>query len=264
MLIVTADDYGRERAATDAILLCGTARRISAASTMVFMTDSARAASTAADSSVEFGLHLNFTEPLSEAATPGPLRRDHDRVRTFLARHRLAPILYNPALRQSFRALVEAQREEFERLYRRPPAFYNGHHHMHLCSNVVLGGLLPARSCVRNSFTFDAGEKSLFNRLYRGALSRWIRARHVSTDAFFSIAPIEDLDRLRRLIRRAETQDVEIETHPEDASESAFLMSPRYEALVAGARLGGFGDLSTRGAASTRPPARISGPGPSA
>ncbi|HPW19592.1 MAG TPA: ChbG/HpnK family deacetylase [Vicinamibacterales bacterium] len=264
MLIVTADDYGRDRRATDAILRCGAAGRITAASAMVFMGDSTRAASLAGGSSIEFGLHLNFTEPLDEAGAPASLRRDHTRTRAYLTRRRLAPALYSPRLRRAFASLVEAQRGEFERLYGRSPAFFNGHHHMHLCSNVLLEGLMPPGACVRNSFTFEAGEKSLFNRAYRGLVSRWVRARYTSTDAFFSIAPIGDLDRLRRLVRRSEHEAVELETHPEDPSESAFLLGSVYAELLASARSGGFRDLPLRGAAARTPTERRARPEPRA
>ena len=202
MLIVTADDYGRERLATDSILLCGSKGRITSASAMVFMQDSERAAVLAGDSPVEFGLHLNFTEPLDGTGVPDSIRQHLTRARSFLRLHRLAPVFFNPRLQTSFRILFEAQRDEFERRFKTQPRFYNGHHHMHLCANVLLGGLIPETSCIRSPFTFEAGEKSVPNRLYRGMLRRWIGARYTSTDSFYSVEPAHDLERLRLLIDR--------------------------------------------------------------
>jgi len=247
MLIVTADDYGKERTATDCILLCGSRSRITSASAMVFMQDSERAAALARDSPIEFGLHLNFTEPLNGASAPGPLRLHHDRVRRFLTLHKLAPVFYNLQLQQSFRILFKAQCAEYERLYHVPPLFYNGHHHMHLCANVLLGGLMPRSSRIRNSFTFEAGEKGVFNRAYREILRRWIRARYTSTDSFHSIEPAHDLGRLRRLIERSHAEVVEIETHPESPAEASLLLGDRYGELLADAQLGRFRDVVKRG-----------------
>ena len=256
MLILTADDYGRSVEATDRIFQCGANGRLTSASAMVFMRDSARAAARAADSALEFGLHLNFTEPMDDAAAPAALRGHHDRVRSFLTARRLAPALYAPRLAESFDALVDAQRAEYERLYGTAPAFYNGHHHMHLCTNVLVGGLLPRSSPVRTAFTFEPGEKSLLNRLYRRALQRWVRGRHASTDAFYSIEPIHDVCRLSRLVRAAAADHVEIEVHPERIEESRFLLGDSFAECLKDAVLGSFGSLvraEPGGAGTDRP-----------
>ena len=44
MLIITADDYGKDERTTDNILKCAEERRITSMSAMVFMNDSERAA----------------------------------------------------------------------------------------------------------------------------------------------------------------------------------------------------------------------------
>jgi predicted glycoside hydrolase/deacetylase ChbG (UPF0249 family) len=210
---------------------------------MVFMRDSERAAALAGDSAIEFGLHLNFTEALDGADVPAAVRYHHDRVRRFLRLHKLAPVVFNPGLQRSFRIVVETQREEYERLYQAPPGFYNGHHHMHLCTNVLAGGLMPRYSRIRNTFTFAPGEKKLFNRAYRAVLRRWIEAHYISTDSFFSIAPADDLSRLRSLIQRSHTEVVELETHPDDAAEATLLNGMPFAELLQGVQLGTFGDI---------------------
>lgn len=70
MLIITADDLGRDRVATDACLECHRQKRITSASIMVFMKDSERAADLAAKENLETGLHLNFVLPYDAPGVP--------------------------------------------------------------------------------------------------------------------------------------------------------------------------------------------------
>ena len=72
MLIVNADDWGRDRLTTDRILDCVTAGAVSAVSAMVFAEDSERAAALALDRSIDVGLHLNFTSPFTAAGRTAP------------------------------------------------------------------------------------------------------------------------------------------------------------------------------------------------
>jgi predicted glycoside hydrolase/deacetylase ChbG (UPF0249 family) len=243
MLIVTADDYGADRLSTDAILSCAAGGRITSASAMVFMRDSERAAGLAAGSAVEFGLHLNFTEAFDGPAVPEVVRRHHDRVRRYLGIHTFAPVVFHPGLHGSFRVVFEAQCEEYHRLYNAPPRFYNGHHHMHLCTNVLLAGLIPRSSRIRNTFTFGPGQKGAINRVYRSALRRWIAARYTSTDSFFSVAPADDLCRLGSLAQRSHGEVVELETHPDNGVESALLNGTAFGELLKSVRLGTFSEI---------------------
>src|SRR4051794_1033769 len=103
MLIVNADDLGRSPVATDRIMTCFAAGRIAAASAMVFMEDSERAAVLAKESGLDIGLHLNFTESFTGANVPLQLRREHERIRRFLLLSKYALLLYNPFLRRAFR-----------------------------------------------------------------------------------------------------------------------------------------------------------------
>lgn len=243
MLIVTADDYGLDPWTTDSILRAGAAQRISSASAMVFMADSERAAQLAATSTLEFGLHVNLTDLFNAPGVPAHVRAHQERIRRFLKGHRLAPIRFNPRLGQSYRVVVESQVEEFKRLYGYVPPFFNGHHHMHLCLNVLSQRLIPPASRVRTTFTFEPGEKSMFNRLYRSALRRWVARYYLSTAAFFSIEPVGDLERLERIINRSRRESVEVETHPANPDEMTFLLGPSYGALLKGAALHRFSDL---------------------
>ena len=243
MIIITADDYGKTRHATDSILKCFLSKRITSASAMVFMEDSERAASVSQNSDLEVGLHLNFTLPYSTCNIPQNLRNHQNRVVSYLTKYKLAQVIYNPFLTDSFNFLFLAQQEEFVRLYGKLPDFINGHHHMHLCANVLAGNIIPKDTRVRGTFTFGPGEKSLFNLLYRHILDFWISRKFISTDCFFSIVPFQDHTRLRQLISLAEKESIEIEVHPENAEEIEFLLSDQYKNLIDSVHTGGFRHL---------------------
>lgn len=240
MLIVTADDYGKTRLATDCILEVFLSSRITSASAMVFMDDSERAASLALRHSLEMGLHLNFTEPFSARNIPLKLREHHSKVGSYLTKRKWSQVIYNPFLADSFNFLFLSQLEEFNRLYGRFPDHYNGHHHMHLCANVLASKMMPTGARVRRTFTFDLGTKNPLNLLYRQILSMWISRNFVSTDAFFSIAPIHNDERLRNIISRAAKETVELEVHPENVEEMDFLLSNQYLKLMESVHKSGF------------------------
>jgi chitin disaccharide deacetylase len=135
----------------------------------------------------------------------------------------LASAVFHPGLAGSFKYVVQAQLEEFRRLYGEKPKRIDGHHHMHLCANVLLGGLLPEGTNVRRNFSFAPGEKSLGNRLYRKIADRILARRHHLTDYFFSLAPIEP-QRIEKIFSLARQFTVEVETHPVNPDEYTFLL----------------------------------------
>jgi hypothetical protein len=222
-LIVNADDWGRDRETTDRILECVVVGAVSSTSAMVFMEDSERAAELAREAGVDAGLHLNFTTPFSAAGCPARLRERQQELATYLTSARFARIAYHPGLAQSFAYVVAAQIEEFGRLFGTKPARIDGHHHMHLCSNVLLGGLLPRGTVVRRNFSFQPGEKSTFNRLYRRVVDRSLAKRHALADFFFSLPPLNPPGRLDRIFGLASKFIVEVETHPVNGDEYRFL-----------------------------------------
>jgi hypothetical protein len=118
--------------------------------------------------------------------------------------------------------VVSAQIEEFCRLYGEAPARLDGHHHMHLCANVLLGRLLPPGTIVRRSFSFGRGEQPLSKRLYRRGVDYMLARRHCLTDFFFSLTPLEPA-RLQRVLGLARQFAVEVETHPVNPEEFEFL-----------------------------------------
>jgi len=223
LLIVNADDWGREPQTTNMILDCVRRETVSSVSAMVFMEDSERAAAMARERAINSGLHLNFTTPFSAPRCPTQLVERQQELARYLLRHRLAPVVFHPGLVRSFKYVVAAQLDEFRRLYGAPPDRLDGHHHMHLCANVLLGGLLPPGTLVRRNFSFQSGEKGFWNRLYRGGVDRMLERRHRVLDFFFSLAPIEPSSRLQRIFALARDFAIEVETHPVNPEEHRFL-----------------------------------------
>jgi hypothetical protein len=172
---------------------------------------------------IDAGLHLNFTTPFFAANCPARLVECQHEVAAYLRRHRLAQAVYHPGLVRSFEYVAAAQYEEFCRLYGAGPERIDGHHHMHLCSNVLLARLLPSGTIVRRNFSFQPGEKGLVNRLYRRMVDRMLARRHRLTDFFFSLPPFEPSGRLRRIFSLANQFVVEVETHPVKPEEHRFL-----------------------------------------
>ena len=224
LLIVNADDWGRDHETTDRTLECILRRTVSSVSAMVFMEDSERAARVARERGIDAGLHLNFTTGFSAPGVPAPLIEHQQRLSRYLRRHRLAQVLFHPGLTGSFKYVVAAQRDEFTRLYGAEPDRFDGHHHMHLCANVVFRNLLPSETVVRRDFTFQSGEKGVWNRVYRQFIDRILSRRHHLADFLFSLPPLEPPDRLQRIFSLARQFIVEVETHPARPEEYRFLI----------------------------------------
>jgi len=238
MLIVNADDWGRSRAETDAAWSCYQHGRITSVSAMVFMDDSRRAAELARDAGIDVGLHLNLTQPFSSSMPSGTQSSEHDRVVSFLNSHKYAFLLYNPALAAQFRYDYQSQLDEFRRLYGREPSHIDGHHHQHLCTNILIGSVIPAGEKVRRSFHFWPGEKSVVNRAYRRVVDIALRRRYRVTDYFFALAQCLQRDRMRRVCALARTATVEMMAHPANSTEHNYLMSKDYLADIGPVQMG--------------------------
>lgn len=224
VLIINADDWGRDRNTTERTLDCVRHGSVSSVSAMVFMEDSERAAATAREHKIDVGLHLNFTTSFSGPGTTPPLIEHQQRLTRFLRRHRFAQVIFHPGLTRSFDYVVKAQLDEFGRLYGTGPDRIDGHHHMHLCTNVVMQGLMPSGTVVRRNFSFQPGEKGLANRLYRRFVDGMLHRRHELVDFMFTLPPLEPADRLPRIFSLARRFAVEVEAHPVNLEEYQFLM----------------------------------------
>lgn len=222
-LIINADDWGRDSPTTDRTLECIIHRTVSSVSAMVFMEDSERAAAIARNRDIDAGLHLNLTTPFTGSYLPQELAWHQEKVSRYLKRHRYAQAVFHSRLANSFSFSVTAQLAEFERLYGEEPHRIDGHHHMHLCANVVMGRLLPSGTVVRRNFSFEPGEKAFVNRLYRRTQDWMLARRHHMVDLFFSLPPLQPPDRLRKIFSLANELVVEVETHPVNPDEYRFL-----------------------------------------
>ena len=228
MLIINADDFGRSATETDAALGCYQKGRITSVSAMMFMEDSERAAELAKENDLDVGLHLNFDEPFTGGNSPAELREHHGRAIRYLMVNKYTQLVYNPFLRREFAYSYEAQAAEFVRLYGKPPSHIDGHHHMHLCANILLSKLIPAGIKMRRNFSFWPGEKSLLNRTYRALVDRWLARRYRLTDYFFDLAQCLQGNKLDRVATLAKSNNVELMTHPIVRMESEFLMSDEF------------------------------------
>jgi hypothetical protein len=191
---------------------------------MVFMADSERAAHLVRKHGVDAGLHLNFTLPYSAPQCPARLKGHQEKLSRFLSSHRFAPALYHPGLVASFEYVVKVQLEEYERLYGCAANRVDGHHHMHLCANVLMQELLPAGIIVRRNLSFGPGEKGYFNCFYRRRQDRRLARRHRLTDFFFDLRPLEPRHRLEEIFKLAVRFDIEVEAHAILDEEYRFLV----------------------------------------
>ncbi len=245
MIIINADDWGRTCAETDAALFCYKEGRITSVTAMVFMEDSGRAADIAKDAGIDVGLHLNLSQRFTGEVQLGLLQKYHNRIVHYLTLNKYTFLFYNPVLRKQFRYVYQAQLEEFLRLYGRPPSHIDGHHHMHLCANILIDRIIPNNEKVRRNFFFWPGEKSFLNRMYRRIVDRWLDSRYFMTDYFFALPQILQTNRLMRVLELSKVTTVELMTHPANAKEYAFLMSDDYLAMLSKIENGTYSILKT-------------------
>ena len=243
MIIVNADDWGRSRRETDAALSCYRSGRITSVSAMVFMEDSARAADLAIDAGIDVGLHLNLSQRFTGKIRSGLLQEYHDRIVRYLTRNKYYLLIYNPALRKQFRYVYQAQAEEFLRLYGRQPSHIDGHHHKHLCANMLLDRIIPRGERVRRNFSFWPEEKGILNRTYRHVIDQMLARRHRVTDYFFALSQCIEKNCLTRTVELATSATVEIMSHPANANEFAYLMSDEHRTMLGKLKTGTYSSI---------------------
>lgn len=200
---------------------------VTSASAMVFMEDSERAAEIASKHNLDIGLHLNLTVAFSGGFTDSTLVADHARVVKYLRSSKYAQPLYHPLLVRAFQRTFRAQWEQFLKLYGKEPSHLDGHHHMHLCLNVLLSSLIPRGMRVRRHFTLFPTETTFLKASYRRLVDRWLRRRFRCSDYFFSLQPI-NWERLRAIVGLAAQSEVELAAHPGVDEEFQFLLSEEW------------------------------------
>jgi predicted glycoside hydrolase/deacetylase ChbG (UPF0249 family) len=241
MLIINADDWGRSVAETDAALTCFRKRRITSVSAMVFMQDSERAARLVKGYELDdVGLHLNFSEEFTDKNCSETLKEAQGRIIRFLKRTKYAQLLYNPFLRKTFAYSYHAQVHEFVRLFEKSPSHIDGHHHMHLCANLLLSKLVPTDMKLRRNFSFWPGEKSPLNRAYRGLVDRWLARRYQLADYFFDLTQCIREGKLDRVAALAKSNNVELMTHPIVPLEAEYLMSDEFQVMLQRLEVGSY------------------------
>ncbi len=240
MLIINADDWGRSVVETNAALKCYKAGRITSVSAMIFMADSERAAQLATANDLDVGLHLNFSAPFTDGRCLKGLRDCQHEIVRFLKRNKYAQVWYNPSLRRAFAYSYSAQVEEFLRLFGRAPSHIDGHHHMHLCANLLLSNMIPAGTRMRRNFSFWSGEKSWLNRTYRALVDRWLQRRYRLPDYFFDLKESIRQKKMDRVLALAKSSKVEVMTHPILQIESEYLMSDQFQAMLHGLEVGSY------------------------
>jgi chitin disaccharide deacetylase len=243
MLIINADDWGRSKIETDVALRCYKKGRITSLSAMVFMEDSERAAEIAKQNQIDAGLHLNFSERFTGNHHSGTLADYHQRTVRFLTRSKYSQLVYNPFLQKAFAYSYKVQVEEFGRLYGKSPSHVDGHHHMHLCANLLFSDLVPSGTSMRRNFSFWPGEKSALNRAYRRLVDGWLARKYRLPDYFFDLTQSIREKKLERVMALAKSSNVELMTHPIVPLEMDFLMSDEMGVLIKSIDAGTFTQL---------------------
>jgi hypothetical protein len=201
---------------------------------MMFMEDSEHAAETALSQGIAAGLHLNFTTAFTSSSSR--LLNEQQRLAQYLT-SRAARVIFHPGLRSSFEYVASAQLDEFRRLYGGEPDHVDGHHHMHLCANVLLDQLIPPGVVVRPHFSYEPGEKHLRNGLFRRFTRPLLARRYRSPQYFFSLWPLTPQTRLEYIFSFARRFVVEVAAHPFRMDEYSFLTGDEFFKLTSGVRI---------------------------
>lgn len=123
-ICICVDDFGLHPAINQAVLALAQAKHISATSAMVggpaWAEGAQQLRTFAPASSIEVGLHLDFTEP---AIRDGEVRMPLRRLVVASYARRLDP--------RQLRREISRQLDAFEAELQRPPAYIDGHQHVH-------------------------------------------------------------------------------------------------------------------------------------
>jgi predicted glycoside hydrolase/deacetylase ChbG (UPF0249 family) len=246
LLIVNADDWGIDAQTTAAIRRCRDAGAVTSVSAMVFMAGSAQAADAAIGEELCPGLHINLTEPFTAETLDANVRARQARLAEYFGGPGWRRFGFSARLFTEIEQAIEDQLVEFRRLYALEPSHLDGHEHIHQALGVLAARTLPARSRMRPSFTYPAGEKARINRGLRSLVNRLIRLRFTAPRYFFSLRDLHPAlggRALEEKLALAGGSAVEVMTHPGWADERAILLDPAWVELIGQRRLGGYEDL---------------------
>jgi chitin disaccharide deacetylase len=246
LLIINADDWGADRKATDAIAACFHRGAITSTTAMVWMSDSGRGASLAAEHGAAVGLHVNLDTPFTAPDVPAAARRDHDALRRHFASATLRRWSYSPSarIRELVASSLAAQLEEFQRLYERPPTHVDSHHHLLETSpDAFLSRSLGRGLKVRNAHWPQGSLAREIKVNWRRAV---VRRRFITTDEFADLRAVHPAlggEGLDRLLSASTERSVELMVHPGFDDELPILLSEEWRAQLDGRPLGSFAAL---------------------
>jgi chitin disaccharide deacetylase len=240
MLIINADDWGINQIATNNILKCINNQVVTSTTAMVFMSDSLRAANIATSHQLSVGLHLNMTSPFTGNNVTIRLLESQKRLLNYYTKSKYARLIFNPLLIDDIKYCFNAQFEEFLTLYNKAPTHIDGHHHMHLCANMIFSDVVPKGCKIRRNFTFKSGQKSSVNRLYRKCIDLIILNSHKSTDFFYKLRVDENSNDLNEIIVLADKHNVELMVHPELTDQYNYLNSTHFMDLIRHVTMGNY------------------------
>jgi len=234
MLIVNADDWGASIPATSRIEECIKAGVVDTVSAMVYMRDSQRAFRVIKNLKIDTALHLNFTTPFDSGSVPKRLLESQLKIIEYLKSKKSAQFIYNHALHRHFDYVYKAQYGEYCELFGNAPQRIDGHNHMHLCANMLIGRFIPLKTRVRRNIHFVNEKKSVFNRAYRSVIDSYLTKRYCCTDYFLHIHQFMNEDKeerirgLKNLAELSKKADVELLVHPHQQADYEFLMSDEF------------------------------------
>ncbi|MDR2728089.1 MAG: ChbG/HpnK family deacetylase [Chitinispirillales bacterium] len=234
MLIVNADDWGASISTTSKIEECVKAGAVNTVSAMMYMQDSRRACRIIKNLKIDTALHLNFTAPFDGGNIQKRLLESQLKIVSYLKSKRAAQFIYNPLLQRHFDYVYKAQYNEYCELFGNAPQRIDGHNHMHLCANMLVGRFIPAKTKVRRNIHFVNEKKSVVNRAYRSVVDSFLTRRDSCTDYLLHIRQFMHEDRqgrissLKNLAELSKNADIELLAHPHQQADYEFLMSEEF------------------------------------
>ena len=245
LLIVNADDFGWNRAATDLTVGCFAAGQITSTTALVHMEDSERAAELGREGDFPIGLHLNLTDPYTGREVPAAEReRQAAACRIFGGGGlKVRSWTYDPRISGLVEDAISDQLERFRALFGREPTHVDGHNHVQVCPNVVRARALAGFK-LRNALWAWPSDRGAM--AYARAARRALTARRfLSPRYFLDIAELHRLPAGQAAARLdlARESSVEVMCHPGFDHELEALRAPTWAETIAALPRGSYRDL---------------------
>ena len=232
-LIVNADDYGVSERAVESTALVFASGAITSATAMVFCTASPNAARVAMESKMPVGLHLNLTDLFSSEDAPSESRRRQAAVAKRMIARAWTRYVWWPDLAADVDATISDQLQEFRSLFSQSPTHLDGHHHIHLATNVLLSRTLGNFSAVRLPFSTEGWSRGLAATSVRGVQREYIQRRFRTTERFYSLQQfVEHHETIWASMNWRGDQAVEVECHPESEDDHRVLGSAKWRHIL--------------------------------